>query len=375
MSDEKIYIIIINWNSWRDTIVCLDSIFKSNCSDSKVIVCDNGSNDKSLEHIMAWANGTLVAENRAGRIYRELMYPPCEKPIPFLVHDKKNTGLEEDLNTENVSLIIIRMNRNLGFAGGNNVGIRYIFSRNNQALKNEYILLLNPDTVIFPDALCSMMNFMKNTPSAGACGARLFYADGSPQASYGCFPTILGMLIHLFPVYKLFPQRLFKNFKRLCVTPAEDTIEPIKVDYPSGACLMVRREVLNNIGGMDESFFVYFEETDWCYRMMKAGWERYYVPSARVIHYCGGSFENASLKRRLFSLESRFKFFNKHFSKCANYFIKAMHLLSSLIFLTFWKVVNNIGAGKLKNRAKEEVEYFSKMFNLSLRPSNNRLKD
>lgn len=366
MSNGILYIIIINWNSWRDTIVCLDSVFKSNCHCFKVIVCDNGSSDKSVDHIVSWANGTLIAENEVTRIYRDIVSPPCKKPIQFLVCDRKNAEWWGALDTKDVSLIIIKIDKNLGFAGGNNVGIKYILSRSNRALKNEYILLLNPDTIIFPDTLYSMMNFMRSTPSVAVCGARLFYADGSPQPSYGYFPTIPRMLVHLFPFHKLFPKKLFKNFKRLSVTPSEDITEPIKVDYPSGACLMIRRGVLDTIGGMDERFFVYFEEADWCYRMMKAGWERYYVPSARVIHYCGGSFENAGLKRRLFSLESRFKFFNKHFNIFQNFILKLVHLISSVCCLAFWGTILLLAKKELKNVSRDEIKYQTRIVQLSL---------
>ena len=110
--------------------------------------------------------------------------------------------------------------------------------------KGRYIVTFTPDTLLLPNALDLMVDFMEKTPTAGACGARLFYADGSPQPSYGYFPTIPRILVNLFPVHKLFPQKLFKNFKRLSVTPSEEIKEPIRVDYPSGACLMVRREVV-----------------------------------------------------------------------------------------------------------------------------------
>ena len=120
--------------------------------------------------------------------------------------------------------------------------------------KGRYIVTFTPDTILQPNALDAMVDFMDKTPTAGACGARLFYFDGSPQSSYGYFPTIPRMLVHLFPLYKLFPQRLFKNSKRLSVTPNEEIKEPVKVDYPSGACLMVRREVVDAVGNMDERF-------------------------------------------------------------------------------------------------------------------------
>lgn len=227
--------------------------------------------------------------------------------------------------------------------------------------QGRYIVTFTPDTILQPNALDTMVDFMDKTPVAGACGARLFYADGLPQPSYGYFPTIPRMLVHLLPVHKLFPQRLFKNFKRLSVTPNAEIKMPIKVDYPSGACLMVRREVIDEIGGMDERFFVYFEETDWCYRMMKAGWDRYYVPEASVVHYCGGSFRNANLERRIHNMESRFKFFRKNYSAPENLILSALHLTNSAFFWLFWKLGSLAGPNKTK---AEEVAYHGKVLKL-----------
>lgn len=231
--------------------------------------------------------------------------------------------------------------------------------------KGRYIVTFTPDTLLLPNALDLMVDFMVKTPTAGACGARLFYADGSPQPSYGYFPTIPRILVNLFPVYKLFPQKLFKNFKRLSVTPSEEINEPIRVDYPSGACLMLRREVVDEVGPMDERFFVYFEETDWCYRMMKAGWDRYYVPDAKVIHYCGSSFKNADMARKIHNMESRLKFFKKNYSVPQNLILSVLHLISSAIFWSFWKL--RLLTGMNKTKAREEAGYHGKVLTLFAR--------
>jgi len=377
--NPKVSIIILNWNGWQDTIECLESVLRNNYTNYQVIVIDNNSSDCSMDYIKAWAEGELNVRINPDNSLRDLSYPPVRKPIPYVYYSKeeaekggnpeKEKELEKTIRNNNTvtmqsPLIFIQTGSNLGFAGGNNVGIRY-------ALKQDcdYILTLNNDTIMAKDALDVMVGFMDETPSAGACGARLFYPDGSPQQSYGNFPTIRRMFVHLFPLYKLFPRKWFRNFKRLSVTPGENIREPIKVDYPSGACLMVRREVIDAVGFMDERFFAYCDETDWCYRMMKAGWERYYFPKAEILHYCGASFKNMPLERRILSLKSKFKFFKKHYSAFKVVFMCSLYILSSLYFLIHWNIAYLLSPLRkgLKQTAKEGIKYSLKQLQISTR--------
>jgi GT2 family glycosyltransferase len=363
---SRLCVLIVNWNGWRDTIACLESIFKGDWLNCRVIVCDNGSEDGSLNFIKAWAEGKLDIDIRAYLSHGYLISPFCKKPVPFIEYDKNTAEADGNKDDEAIPLVLINIGSNLGFAGGNNVGLRYILSRSDPTFKQEYILLLNSDTVVFPNALAVMREFMDRTPFAGACGARLFYADSSPQPSYGCFPTIPRMLVHLFPLHKLFPQRLFRNFKRLSITPNEGIKAPVKIDYPSGACIMVRREVIDVVGLMDEKFFMYYEETDWCYSMRKAGWEIYYVPDAKIVHYCGGSFKDQDLRRKILSLESRLKFFKKNFPSYKVTFLHVMHIISSLYFFLYSCLFQVIGTKKSKEYHKEDVRYHAASIKLNI---------
>ena len=370
-------VIVLNWNGWRDTIQCLESTLRNDYGNCQVTVIDNGSLDGSMDHIKAWAEGKLKMSANPDDSLGNSSQPSIHKPIPhvYYTRDEAEQGgdperereLKQNIRSNGTiatryPLALVQVESNLGFAGGNNIGIKYALKQN-----FDYILVLNNDAFPAENTISQMVNFMDKTPSAGACGVRLFYADGLPQPSYGCFPTIPRMVVHLFPLYKLCPQKWFRGFKRLSITPSEQLKEPMKVDYPSGACLMVRREVINAIGVMDDQFFMYFDETDWCYRMKQAGWDRYYVPKAEVVHRCGGSFQNVSLKQSICNLESRLKFFGKHFSPATVFVLRVLHLTSSVFFLALWEVGCRVGSSKWRKFGREKVHYFSKVFHLSIR--------
>ena len=171
-------------------------------------------------------------------------------------------------------------NHNGGYAYGNNYAIR-------PALKAEhppdYFLLLNPDTQIYPGAVKELLDFMESNPQAGICGSSLEEADGSPFGVAFRFPSILSELeggLRLGIVSKLLSKWKVPQQVEACAQ---------EVDWLSGACLMIRREVFETIGLMDEDYFLYFEETDFCLQAKRAGWTCWYVPESHVIHIAGQS--------------------------------------------------------------------------------------
>lgn len=226
----SVYIIILNWNRAALTIDCVRSLSALAYPDYRVLVLDNGSQDGSVEKVRAEFGDWLD---------------------------------------------IIPNETNLGFAGGNNIGIAYALDRG-----AHYVLLLNNDTVLLPGALETLATFMDNHPRVGACGPLLVYPDGSPQASYGHFPSLWTAAM-TSPLDRLLPAPLGNH--RLAVVPRqEESAHP--VEYVRGACMLVRRETIEDVGLLDDRFFLYCEETDWCYRMKQKGWTRYYVPAAKIVH-------------------------------------------------------------------------------------------
>jgi len=180
---------------------------------------------------------------------------------------------------------------NVGFARANNQGLRVSAGR--------YQLLLNSDTVVWPGALARMIAFMDEHPCVGVLGAELRNPDGSLQPSWAAFPSLLSEICG-------------RNFRVRRPYPGS---EAFRVDWVGGACLMVRREAADQVGLLDEAIFMYTEETDWCYRLARGGWEIVYLPGACVTHLGGGSSRNSSLRSLLALYASKMYFFRKHYGR------------------------------------------------------------
>lgn len=180
------------------------------------------------------------------------------------------------------------LDRNGGFAAGNNAAIRPALA---SAEPPEFVLLLNPDTIVRPGAIATLVGFLKAHPEVGLAGARLEEPDGSPQVSAFRFPTVLGELENGFRFGPL--SRLLRRWIVARPIPSE----AVPTDWVSGACLLVRRAVLERVGLLDEGYFMYFEEVDFCRRARQAGWPCWHVPEARVVHLVGQSSGFADPKR------------------------------------------------------------------------------
>jgi N-acetylglucosaminyl-diphospho-decaprenol L-rhamnosyltransferase len=187
---------------------------------------------------------------------------------------------------------------NLGFARANNRGI--------QASRGRYILLLNSDTVASEEALAYLVSFMDQHPNVGACGPRLLRLDGSPQPyAFGGDPTLFYLLA------RGINQLLFRRYLHDWAT---HTIQ--EVDWVSGACLMARRQAIEQVGLLDENIFMYFEDNDWCLRIRKAGWKVYYNPQVSIVHIGGQSLaQNPSARQAYY--HSLNYFYAKHYSPFA----------------------------------------------------------
>ena len=221
---------------------------------------------------------------------------------------------------------VIASDENLGFAGGNNIGLK--------GATGEVVLFLNPDTIVEPGALQALIDTLLSDDDIGAVGGMLTNADGAPVTSYGFFPTPWSMITTSF-----LPGRfLGKARKALGVIPPGDEVEPYDVDYICGADLMVRRSILDETGGMDAGYFMYFEETDLCRRIHDKGFRILYEPRARIAHLEGGSFGSKLVRRRMIFMKSSVRFFRKNgYSSFFIGFYHFMTFLSSLIKLCyFW---------------------------------------
>jgi len=252
----KLSVIIVSWNVRDDLVRCLRSIEENHpLAPYEVIVVDNASEDGTVECIRREFPTVTVIENEQNR----------------------------------------------GFAAANNQGI--------QKAGGQYILLLNPDTIVHKSSLDTLIGFMENNPDIGACGPKLLNTDGTTQPSVRRFPTFRGAL-YRHSVFRLTGIFLSQYRKWLMKDFGYD--RRADVEQLMGAALMVRRSVIEQVGVLDERFFMYFEEVDLCYRIKQAGWRVVFVPDAEITHLGGQSARQMPARNRLMMLESMFAFFRKH---------------------------------------------------------------
>lgn len=216
----------------------------------------------------------------------------------------------------------VRSGENLGFARANNIGIKRIGKET-----QDHILLLNPDTELTPGALKSLYNTLKQNPDVGVVGPKLLNSDGSLQESVRQLPSFVVLAGIFLKLHRLLPQdpvwqRYFmRNFD---YTAAE------KVPQVMGACFLIRREALEKVGLLDQRFWVWFEEVDFCKRAVNAGWDILYTPAASVIHYGGASFHQLTGWKKAWPfIRSSLVYATKHFS-----FIAAILLATIVPFAT-----------------------------------------
>jgi N-acetylglucosaminyl-diphospho-decaprenol L-rhamnosyltransferase len=225
---------------------------------------------------------------------------------------------------------LIALGQNVGFAAGTNIGLCRVLSSelsvqssklqtNSERLtfnsQLDYVLLLNPDTVVQPGAIEALAAFLDAHPRVGAVGPRLLNTDGSVQPAAFRFPTLAMTLLDLFPPGQALPGRLYGSWWHGRYPREQRAEAPFPIDHPLGACIMTRPAVIEQVGLLDERFFMYVEEVDWCYRVRKAGWAIWQDPRARVIHV-GGAATSQFRSRMLIALyESRLRFFRKHYSR------------------------------------------------------------
>jgi GT2 family glycosyltransferase len=197
---------------------------------------------------------------------------------------------------------VLANDRPLGFAANANLGI--------QATTGDAVLVANPDAVPDDGAVAALRDFLAAHPRAGVVAPQLVYPDGRRQPSRRAFPTVGATLVRRTPLRKLFPA--FERQRAHYLLDEEPT-EPVESDWFLGAFLLLRRSMLNELGGFDAGMRMYVEDIDLCYRAAKAGWERWYVPAARVEHAYDAAIDRTFLSRRtLWHARAMLRFLRKH---------------------------------------------------------------
>jgi GT2 family glycosyltransferase len=197
---------------------------------------------------------------------------------------------------------LIASQENLGYARGNNLGAA--------GARGRYLLILNPDTELVGGALEGMARYLDEHPRAGALGPVLRYPDGSFQSSRRRFPTLATAFCESTLLHQWFPNNRVVRRYHLDDRPSD---VPHSVDWVVGAALMIRREAWQHVGPLDEGFFMYFEELDWCQRCWAAGWEIHFLPTAEIIHHEGKSSEQVATARTIRFQRSKIGYFRKYY--------------------------------------------------------------
>ncbi len=228
----------------------------------------------------------------------------------FVVDNASRDGSAELVEEKFPQVRLIRSPRNVGFAAGNNLAFRQVQGR--------YVLLLNTDTVVRQDTLRCLVDFLDAHPEAGAAGCKILNPDGSLQlACRRGFPTPMAAFCKVSGLSRLFP-----NSRRLAAYNLTylDPEQVNEVDALSGSCMMVRRTAVDQVGLLDEDYFMYGEDLDWCFRMRQAGWRVYYVPHTAIVHFKGESGREEQMRVRYRFCEAMSIFVRKHMQRRYRFF-------------------------------------------------------
>lgn len=220
----------------------------------------------------------------------------------YVVDNASTDGSQEMVRRDFPAVKLIANTENVGFARANNQAIRVSQGR--------YVLLLNSDAFVKDNCIDHMVAFMDSHPEAGMAGCKLLYEDGRLQPSCARFPTLASEFYIALGLDKLFPKS--KIFGSYLMTDW-DYSDTRPVDVIMGAFMLARADVIHKVGVMDEQFFMYSEEVDWCYRFQAAGWKIYFCPEVETVHLWGGSSKAVKVETLIRLYRARVQFFRKHY--------------------------------------------------------------
>ena len=273
----NISVVIVSWNTKKFLIECLESLVSQEESNSmEIIVVDNASSDGSPEAVSD------------------------QFPIAKLIKNKSN----------------------LGFARANNIGIEHS--------TGDYICLINSDIKVLSKCTKQLYDYMNNNPSIGIIGPKIVNSNLFLQCSCRHFPSLWNNFCSAFGLNRIFPNSKICSGEQM-IYFKHDRIE--RVDVIAGCFMMVRRKALEQVGYLDEQFFIYSEDIDWCKRFRDAGWEAIFFPDARAIHYGGASSSNAPIRFSVEQEKALLQYWAKHHSKPAQLTIFIIIILKHLVRL------------------------------------------
>lgn len=316
---SNVTVILLNWNSWKDTIECLESLYQINYPNYNVILVDNNSLDDSLNKIKEYCNGKIEITSDF------FEYNPDNKPIEVIEYTEKEienmTINNDEIKTQipNKQLIIIKNNKNHGFAEGNNIAIRYTF----KALNTDHILLLNNDTVVDENFLDELVEVAESSHEIGAVGPKTYFYNEKNKIQWAA-----GGLME--PEYFKF------KFMGFCEIDNNQYNKNQELDFITGSCVLCKREVIKKTGLLDHSYFMYFEDLDWSLRIIKNDYKCIYAYKSKIWHKWGVSSSDCfkthyQYMNRIYLIKKNFK--KNEYLKSLVKFIFTIFPYESLYFI------------------------------------------
>ncbi len=283
---KHVYIILVNYKRWQDTMACLESLFKHAYPSFTVIVVDNDSQNQSIEHLQAWALGKeRLSETPIAHLVH-LVMPPVPKPIAFKLYSEREAELTFG-KIDDERLIFIQSSHNRGFAAGNNIALRYAL----QKLNCDYLWILNNDTLVMPDTLRMLVEHLeKRDEKIGMLGAKIRYYHMPSRLQCAGGATYNRWTAHA----QMRGNGELDSGQYDCPQPDLDLI--------IGASIFLPKAFVQDVGLMNEDYFIYFEEQDWAERGRRKGWLLDYEWKALIYHKEGATIgANAHTQSSFFS--------------------------------------------------------------------------
>jgi GT2 family glycosyltransferase len=264
----------------------------------------------------------------------------------ILVDNNSTDGSAEMVKREFENVILLENAENRGFAAANNQAVKIA--------KGRYILLLNSDTIVLDNAIEKTIIFADKHPCAAVTGCRVLNPDGTLQNTCFMFPSILNMLLSSTYLYKLFPKNRFFGREQMTWWKRNDVRE---VDVVTGCFMLVKHEAIEQAGLMDEQFFMYGEETDWCFRFKKNGWKIMFTPDGQIIHFGGQSTSQKKAEMMLQLRGSILLFIKKHKNILSHIVSRLLTALFFFLRIPYWLAVGLIRQGKCSESMKTAFIY------------------
>ncbi len=325
---KKVYIVILNYNGWKDTIECLESVLKSDYVNYQIIVVDNGSSNDSMKYIVNWAEGSQEVVYPIDTKLKYLTQPCVYKPLKYHLYSQyevsQNTGMHMGTQ-EDVLLIFIQSEENRGFASGNNIGIKYALSQDDC----EYVWLLNNDTVLEVDTLSQLIHSFaeksKKQNLAILGNTQYYYSDPTKiQATAGGFNRWLGK---------------FWNYDSLDITQDE-------IAYVYGASMFIKKDFFLDVGLLNEEYFMYYEEIDLAEKMKDHNYRMDIDTTIGIYHKHGATTGTLDSDFRTYYLEkNKIVFYKNHYK--------------SLLFIPFLTILRNMLKMSIENKKIKGVYFRS----------------